>query len=157
MSTQKQLDANRLNATQSTGPKSEDGKAMIAQNARKHGVFSKQILLEGESKNEFQSLEAKFCNHFQPQTFLENFFLERAITAAWRLSRVTQMETMLISHAVNNSFGGDGMIEVLRGQEGCELALLSRYEITLERILFRSLAELRAMRQLEDLQPPLDD
>ena len=66
------------------------------------------------------------------------------------------METMLISHAVNNSFGGDGMIEVLRGQEGCELALLSRYEIALERILFRSLAELRAMRQVEELKLSMD-
>ena len=61
------------------------------------------------------------------------------------------MESMLISYAVDNSFGDKGMIEVLRGQEGAELALLSRYEITLERILFRSLAELRSIRQLPEI------
>jgi len=147
MSSQRQIEANRLNAMQSTGPKSDTGKTVVAQNAMKHGVFSKKILLDGESKNEFQCLQTEFYNHFQPQSFLETFFLERAITAAWRLSRVTQMESMLISYAVDNSFGDKGMIEVLRGQEGAELALLSRYEITLERILFRSLAELRSIRQ----------
>jgi hypothetical protein len=53
---------------------------------------------------------------------------------------------MLISYAVNNSFENNGIIEVLKGREGSELALLSRYEITLEKILFRSLGELRAIQ-----------
>jgi hypothetical protein len=87
---QRQVEAHRLNAMQSTSPKSDIGKAVVVQNAMKHGIFSKKILLDGESKNEFQCLQAKFCKHFQPQNFLEKLFLERAITAAWRLSRITQ-------------------------------------------------------------------
>lgn len=64
MSSQRQIEANRLNAMQSTGPKSDTGKTMVAQNALKHGVFSKKILLDGESKNEYQRIQAEFYNHF---------------------------------------------------------------------------------------------
>ncbi len=145
-STQKQFDANRHNAKLSTGPKTEAGRGVVAKNALKHGVFSKQILLDGESKRDFESLETEFYDHFQPQGFLERLFWERALAAAWRLSRVTQMESMLINHAEQKSYGNGKIIEVLGGFEGDELALLSRYEITLEKILFRSLSELRALQ-----------
>ncbi len=146
MTTQKQKNANRNNAQQSTGPKTNEGKAIVAQNPLKHGVFSKQILVNGESKKEFESLKIEFYEQFKPQGFLENLFCERALTAAWRLSRVTQMESMLIDYAAKKSYDSTGIIEVLGGYQGDELNLLSRYEISLERILFRSLAELQSLQ-----------
>ena len=146
MTNEKQIHANRLNAQRSTGPRSDEGRATVAQNALKHGVFSKQILLEGESKKEFEALKAEFYEQFRPQGFLEQLFCERALAAAWRLSRVTQMESMLIDHATRRSYDHSGIIEVLSGYSGDELSLLSRYEISLEKILFRSLAELRSLQ-----------
>ncbi len=146
MTTQKQIEANRENAKHSTGPKSEEGRKVVAQNALKHGVFSKQILLEGEPQKEFEALRLEFYEQFQPQGLLEQLFCERALAAAWRLSRVTQMESMLINHAARNSFDSNGIIEVLGGYQGDKLSLLSRYEISLEKILFRSLAELHSLQ-----------
>ena len=146
MTTQKQIEANRLNSERSTGPKSDHGKAIVSQNALKHGVFSKHILIDGESQKEFEALSMEFHGQFHPQSFLEKLFLERALTAAWRLSRITQMESMLINHATKSIFNDGGMIDVLTGSEGDSLALLSRYEITLEKSLFRSLDELRALQ-----------
>lgn len=146
MTTQKQIDANRFNAQRSTGPKTDEGKAIAAQNPLKHGVFSKQILVNGESKKDFEALKMEFYEQFQPQGFLECLFCERAVAAAWRLSRVTQMESMLIDHAAQKSYDNIGIIEVLGGYQGDELSLLSRYEISLEKILFRSLAELRSLQ-----------
>lgn len=145
MTTQKQLDANRLNAQQSTGPKSLEGKAAVSKNPLKHGVFSRQVVLEGESKKEFEALKIEFYEQFRPEGLLEQLFCERALAAAWRLSRITQMESMLIDCAARGSCSG-GIIEVLAGCQGDELALLSRYEISLEKILFRSLAELKALQ-----------
>ena len=145
MTTQKQLDANRNNAKLSIGPKTDAGKAVVGTNALKHGIFSRHIILNGESKKDFDSLKHEFYNQFQPQGLIENLFWERALAAAWRLSRVTQMESMLMNDAANRSCGS-GISEVLGGYSGDELILLSRYEISLEKILFRSLSELRILQ-----------
>lgn len=146
MTNQKQMNANRTNAQSSTGPKTANGKAIVAQNPLKHGIFSKQVLLEGESKKEFDALRVEFHEQFHPEGFLERLLCERALATAWRLARVTQMESMLIDHAVKQSFSSDGLIAVLGGYQGDELSLLSRYEISSEKILFRSLAELRVLQ-----------
>ncbi|WP_079989357.1 hypothetical protein [Candidatus Protochlamydia phocaeensis] len=146
MATQRQIEANRQNAKHSTGPITEEGKTIVSQNAVKHGVFSKQILLESESDVEFESLKAEFYQQFQPQGFLEKLFWERTLVAAWRLSRITQLESMLMNYAVKKSYLGKGLIEVLDGRRGDELTLLSRYETSLERVLFRSLSELKALQ-----------
>jgi hypothetical protein len=146
MATQKQIEANRINALHSTGPKGEEGRAVVSQNALKHGLFSKQILLEDESNSEFETLKMEFQNQFQPQGMLEQLLCERALAAAWRLSRITKMESMLITYAVKSSYDSSGMIEVLGSFGGDQLRLLTRYELSLERILFRSISELKALQ-----------
>src|ERR1700674_1831679 len=40
----------------STGPRTESGKKRSSQNALKSGIFSRVILLKGESRSEYQSL-----------------------------------------------------------------------------------------------------
>ncbi|MGC1878877.1 MAG: hypothetical protein WA678_05840 [Rhabdochlamydiaceae bacterium] len=146
MTTQRQIAANRINAQHSTGPKSQQGREAVSQNALKHGIFSRQILLEDESINEFESLKMEFHDQFQPQGMLEQLFCERALAAAWRLSRITKMESMLITYAIKKSYDSSGIIEVLGGFGGDKLSLLSRYEITLEKILFRSISELKTLQ-----------
>lgn len=148
MTSERQIQTNRQNAQYSTGPKTENGKAVVAKNALRHGVFSNELLLDEESKKDFEKLEFEFYEYFQPEGLLERLFWDRALAAAWRLSRVTKMETMLIEHAVSKSFDRRGIIQVLASCEGDELTLLSRYEISLEKVLFRSLAELRALQVL---------
>lgn len=151
MTTNKQIQANRINAQRSTGPKSTEGKSIVAKNPLKHGVFSKNILLDDESKKDFERFELEFREYFQPEGLLEKLFWDRALAAAWRLSRVTKMETMLIERAIRHSYDCRGLIQVLAGSEGDELTLLSRYEISLEKVLFRSLAELRALQALRKM------
>ena len=45
MATQKQIQANRENAFLSTGAITEQGKAIISQNAVKHGIFIKDVVI----------------------------------------------------------------------------------------------------------------
>ena len=55
MSSERQIRANRLNAKQSTGPSSSDGKARVASNPLKHGLTAKRIVLPSESAEEFEA------------------------------------------------------------------------------------------------------
>jgi len=48
MSSEAKVTANRRNAKKSTGPRTLEGKAIVAQNAIKHGFLAKQDLIAGE-------------------------------------------------------------------------------------------------------------
>ncbi len=41
--------SNRVNAKKSTGPKSPEGKARSSQNARKHGILAREVILAGRA------------------------------------------------------------------------------------------------------------
>lgn len=146
MTTQKQLEANQKNSLLSCGPKTKEGKEIVSQNAIKHGLFSKNIVAHDESIEEFQNLEAEFYRLFQPQGILETILLERVITAAWRLSRISKIEPLLIKLASQNWSGKD-LTEIFDNYLGRRLALMSRYEVTLERALFRALNELKSLQE----------
>ncbi|MDZ4213043.1 MAG: hypothetical protein U1C59_15145, partial [Methylotenera sp.] len=49
-----QIKANQNNAQQSTGPITDAGKQIVANNAIKHGIFSKHLLLNDESPEDYQ-------------------------------------------------------------------------------------------------------
>jgi len=53
MTSQARVSANRRNATKSTGPRTLEGKAIVAQNAIKHGLLARQDLITGEDPQEF--------------------------------------------------------------------------------------------------------
>ena len=156
MATQKQIIANRQNATHSTGPKTEEGKVVITHNALKHGIFSKQVVLKSESKKDFDLLKMEFYDHFRPQGFLEQLFCDRALAAAWRLSRITQMESMLINASTQASFFDKEITEVLSGYQGDKLTLLSRYESSLERVFFRALGEIKSLQTTRACNKEID-
>ena len=49
MTSERQAEANRQNATKSTGPRTPAGKAVVTLNGIKHGLLSRECLLKGES------------------------------------------------------------------------------------------------------------
>jgi len=53
MSTQPQILANRLNARKSTGPNTPQGKAVVSQNALKHGLSAARDVITSESQPDF--------------------------------------------------------------------------------------------------------
>ena len=47
MASEAQIQANRANAQKSTGPRTAEGKATVAQNAVKHGLRAEQMVIKG--------------------------------------------------------------------------------------------------------------
>jgi hypothetical protein len=52
MSSQKQIAANRANATRSTGPTTDGGKSRSRMNAWKHGLTAEKVVIDGEDAQE---------------------------------------------------------------------------------------------------------
>ena len=53
MTTEAQVLANRSNAQKSTGPRTPEGKAAVAQNAVQHGLLAQEVVIKGEDPQEF--------------------------------------------------------------------------------------------------------
>ena len=67
MATIKQIEANRRNAQQSTGPKTPEGKAAVRLNALRHGLRARTVVLPGEQPEEFQQLCDDLETEWPPQ------------------------------------------------------------------------------------------
>jgi hypothetical protein len=87
------LAANCENAQKSTGPRTRAGKARAAQNATRHGLLSRRVLLlPGEDVQEWQAFRQRWIEDYAPAGALEQLLLERATEMAWRLRRAAVAE-----------------------------------------------------------------
>ncbi len=113
----KQIEANRRNARQSTGPRTPQGKARARLNAMKHGLLTDEAVVQGfwvrESAPELQELRRRFFQQCAPVGPLEEMLVEQIVTCYWRKRRVLRAECGEI--AVN---AGEGAWERLRARAG---------------------------------------
>ena len=95
--TQIQKDASRTNGALSNGPVTDEGKARSSQNATKHGIFSKKVIVEGESQEEFEQLAESINARWSPATEEEQEAVRELILLRWRIRRASTVETKLLS------------------------------------------------------------
>jgi hypothetical protein len=84
--------SNRLNAQKSTGPKTPDGKAVVALNRLTHGLRAEHLILPGESAEEFENFRARLLQAVPPRDDLEVILAEQVVEAAWKLRRFGRVE-----------------------------------------------------------------
>ena len=90
------LAANQANARHSTGPNTAEGKARVAQNALKTGLCSNQVVLPGESLEEFEAMQLEYGQQIKPlPDGLERTLFDELTAAAWKLRRAQRLETEL--------------------------------------------------------------
>ncbi len=108
MTTEKQLNANRLNALQSTGPKTEKGKAIISSNAVKHGIFTKDLIVSShlgkEDEGEYLEMLTNLIGCLSPQNQMESLLVEKIAIDFWRLRRVVRFEAGSIGKFLEEIF-----------------------------------------------------
>src|SRR5687767_12208814 len=85
-------------ASRATGPRSENGKAIVSQNATKHGLFSTNPVIRGlESAEEWEEFRDAFVENFELVGALEIAAAHGAATTAWRLRRIPRFEAAAIA------------------------------------------------------------
>ena len=117
-------------------PTSPEGKAISSQNARKHGVRSKRLILPDELEEDYQLTRDGWFEEFQPKTFREVRLVELLVQADWYLQRahrrMEEAEAAVIGEDNTNPAGWTA--EQVRTVE-----LMQRYKTTAERAFYRAL------------------
>jgi len=86
MATNRQIEANRRNSEHSTGPRSEEGKARSSQNALKHCLYAKDILLYWEDFDGYDAFRHQLMLDWEPKTAGEIIYIDQ-IVQSYFLSR----------------------------------------------------------------------
>jgi hypothetical protein len=174
MSTETQINANRLNSQKSTGPRTPDGKAKVSQNAVTHGLTALRPILTNEDPDEYALFRDDFFRHHVPEGILEHSLAEYAVNTLWRLQRTQTYETLVLNTLIkeatdaakenvvqasvleSNSLSGDSLnpsslfAAVLHRDFSTDhnLERIQRYELKIERSYFRTVKELRQLQSL---------
>jgi hypothetical protein len=97
--TEKQVEANRRNALQSTGPKTLEGTECCKFNALHHGLRALQTVVPGENADEWEAHRAAIVDDLGPVGAMETALAEQVAAKLWRLGRVVRYEADLIANA----------------------------------------------------------
>ena len=127
MATQKQIEASRRNASKSTGPKSEAGKARSKLNSLKHGLLAKAVVLPQEDVLEFEGLVQALALELGPNGVLEEQLVGCIAANFWRLRRIYQIESEFfeIQRAVIEYLNAKDRLKVIEANSG-EDAMMQR-------------------------------
>jgi hypothetical protein len=126
-----QVQANRLNAQHSTGPRTPEGKARSAANSLKAGYHSSTLVIPEEMRAEFEQYRAALLKMTAPANVIEEQYYRRLLLHGWNLQRVQDAETQALLEA---------------GADTHRLELLARYRRDLERSYDRALKTLRELQ-----------
>ena len=179
----KRLAANRANAARSTGPRTPEGKARSAQNARKHQFTGSTFaVVRLEDLQEIAHLRDDLNALYQPANSQELFALERVALAQHAILRGARLESGFFTTCLDQSLdragepirfmdpilAGDGDIEVTRAQnrnfllgdgfhrmarEANSFSLLLRYQAQAERHYRRAIEEFDRLKALRGELP----
>jgi hypothetical protein len=163
-----QIEANRRNAQQSTGPRAEIGKQTSSLNALRHGLTSRIVVLPTEDLAAYKTFSAEFLVDLAPETFAERQFAQTIIDTQWRLNRVRALEDgmLALGHYGPESQIDPGHPEIhaaltaaaVFSEHSQAFVNLSMHEQRLYRILTaasKSLEDMKAKR-IADRQAALD-
>ena len=160
MSTQKQIEANRKNARNSTGPKTATGKATVAQNAIKHGLTAQKPLIPGEDPAEFDMHCQLMQDELDPQTPLETILANRIITLSWQLNRGPGIHAAAFNHLIGDLFDPPQDPEARLGEavvrdfyNNSVLDRIQTYTARIESNLYKTMHQLQKIQQIRQNTP----
>jgi hypothetical protein len=153
MATQAQILANRRNSEKSTGPKTAEGKAAVAKNATKHGLFAQDNVVISENQAEFDAFRNEMLAELAPVGVMESILAERMVSLTWRLKRAERMQNEVIDAKIRREINGMApkLSKSLLTGEPCDVSKYSKDcydDLALGYIAMRDFAEQRALERL---------
>ena len=100
MSSIRQIEANRLKAQESTGPRSAEGNAAPRMNALKSGIDAQSNIIPGENAADLQALADAYYLEFQLATVHQQFFVDILIRNHWQLRRLERVESEMWTYQI---------------------------------------------------------
>ena len=172
MATKAQIRANRRNAQKSTGPRTSQGKAVVSQNAVKHGLSARQAVISSEKRADFDLYRDQILAELTPATPMESILAERIVNLSWRLKRASRIQNQtidalhkdnnfspfpeLIRHSLRKPSESDpnlalGSLTIKDFANERVLDRLLMYERRLENSLYRTILELQRLNLIKKL------
>ena len=149
-----QIEANRRNAQQSTGPRSEIGKKTSSLNALRHGLTSRVVVLPTEDLAAYGRFSDEYLASLAPETFPERQCAQTIIDTQWRLNRVRTLEDGMLALG---HFGPEGQIDPDHPEIHAALTAAAVYREHSQAFVNLSMHEQRLHRILRDASRALDD
>jgi hypothetical protein len=132
------LAANAANAQFSTGPRTSEGKSRSSQNASKHGLTAREVVIAPGEQEVFDALLAGLETDVQPQGAIQQTLFNQLVAAAWNLRRVRLLEA-----------------DPRHQDNPAELDRLARHHTRIERTFCRCLKHLQALQTNAFIQASL--
>ena len=163
MSSQAQLDANRNNALNSTGPRSAAGKAVSRFNALKHTLDAKEQVIPTEDPEARAELTAAYRQEHDPIGATESYLAETLAHNHWNRMRYQKVEAQVIRTIIADQEPSDNPLGAAFLKDSAGAKVLDKVYRRLDsshRAWMKALAELRRIqkerRELEAQQPAPD-
>ncbi len=137
--------ANAQNAQHSTGPRTPEGKARAAANARTHGLCAKDVLIANpEEQTEFDELLGLHLAELKPHGSIEQVIFDTMLADTWNLRRIRRLETALQQ--------GIDPLEAINDEPlQKKLERIARHRTRIENSYFKALKELSRIQSLRVL------
>lgn len=143
-----QLAANTANAQHSTGPRTPEGKTRCSQNASKHGLTAREVVIAPGEQPEFDDLLAQYQADVKPQGAIQQTLFNQLVAAAWNLRRIGRMEAELCAESSYQDLLANHDLQN-------QLDRLARHHTRIERCFHRCLKELKTLQTNAVIQSSL--
>ena len=157
MTTELQITANQENSKLSTGAKTSEGKAIVAQNAIKHGLLSHKLILGEEDLDCWKILLNGLVETLLPVGMIEQLLVEKIAISFWRQRRLVGAEVAAIRiSAITESKRIDHKIENIENDLNFVLNINQRTGEVKNRLV-SELQEIKRLVQIKSTAPISDE
>jgi hypothetical protein len=124
-------DIARENGARSRGPITDVGKQRVSENALKHGLYARRMVIRGESWLEFAELVSSLIDDVNADGELELQLVSQMAAGIWKRKRYERMEAQLFADALGDWEKRRGEIDPEPDAEGVDRAPMTYWDVVL--------------------------